>query len=82
MEYNPEIHSIECPKCGHGMTEITYGGDVVIDRVKGGMMGEKVQLPDEYAGKLMVFKVGDRMSFGLIISAEREIGKLDFIRNP
>ena len=32
MEYNPEIHSIECPKCGHGMTEITYGGDVVIDR--------------------------------------------------
>jgi len=57
-------------------------GDVVIDRVKGGMMGEKVQLPDEYAGKLMVFKVGDRMSFGLIISAEREIGKLDFIRNP
>ena len=32
MEYDPKIHSIECPKCGHGMNEITYGGDVVIDR--------------------------------------------------
>jgi len=32
MEYNPDIHSVECPKCGHGMTEVTYGGDVVIDR--------------------------------------------------
>ncbi|MDH3401156.1 MAG: hypothetical protein OEM03_09330, partial [Chromatiales bacterium] len=57
-------------------------GEVIVDRVKGGMKGEKVQLPDEYAGRLMVFKVMDRMSFGLILSAEREIGKLDFIRNP
>jgi uncharacterized protein len=32
MEYNPDIHSIQCPKCGHGMTEVTYGADVVIDR--------------------------------------------------
>ena len=32
MEYNPDIHGIECPKCGHGMDEITYGGDLTIDR--------------------------------------------------
>lgn len=32
MEYNPDVHGIECPKCGHGMDEITYGGDLVIDR--------------------------------------------------
>lgn len=31
MEYNPELHSIKCPKCGHGMEEISYG-DVAIDR--------------------------------------------------
>ena len=31
MEYNADEHSIECPKCGHGMTEITYG-EVTIDR--------------------------------------------------
>lgn len=32
MEYSPDKHAIECPKCGHGMLEITYGGDLVIDR--------------------------------------------------
>ena len=32
MEYNSETHSIECPKCGHGMDEISYGGDLLIDR--------------------------------------------------
>jgi len=32
MEFNPEIHSIRCPKCGQGMEEITYGGDLAIDR--------------------------------------------------
>ena len=32
MEYNPDVHSIECPKCGHGMDEVSYGGDVLIDR--------------------------------------------------
>ena len=32
MEYNPDVHSIECPKCGHGMEEITYGGDLAVDR--------------------------------------------------
>jgi Zn-finger nucleic acid-binding protein len=32
MEYDPEVHSIECPKCGQGMDEISYGGDVLIDR--------------------------------------------------
>lgn len=32
MEYNSEVHSIECPKCGHGMDEVSYGGDLLIDR--------------------------------------------------
>lgn len=71
-------HGIEL---GHVLS-IWNKGDEIIDRVKGGIMGEKVQLPDEYAGKLIVFKVTDRMSFGLIFKAERDIGKLDFIRNP
>ena len=31
MEYDPEVHSIECPKCGHGMEELSYGGDLLID---------------------------------------------------
>ena len=32
MEYNSDVHSIECPKCGHGMDEISYGGDLQVDR--------------------------------------------------
>lgn len=32
MDYNPKQHSIECPKCGHGMDEISYSGELLIDR--------------------------------------------------
>ncbi len=69
MEYNPDEHSIKCPKCGHGMNEITYGGDVVIDRcthcqglwfdtgeaeaLKGKWMGDALDLGDPDEGKKM-----------------------------
>lgn len=32
MEYSADVHSIECPKCGQGMDEISYGSDLLIDR--------------------------------------------------
>jgi Zn-finger nucleic acid-binding protein len=31
MEYNPDIHSLQCPKCNHGMDEVTHE-EVTIDR--------------------------------------------------
>jgi len=31
MEYDAALHSLQCPKCLHGMEEVTHG-DVVIDR--------------------------------------------------
>jgi len=31
MEYDPELHSLKCPKCDHGMEEVTHEG-VTIDR--------------------------------------------------
>jgi len=31
MEYNPDTHSLQCPKCEHGMDEVTHEG-VSIDR--------------------------------------------------
>jgi Zn-finger nucleic acid-binding protein len=31
MEYNSDTHSLKCPKCHHGMEEVTHG-EVVIDR--------------------------------------------------
>jgi hypothetical protein len=58
-------------------------GEVVRDTVKGGIGGgEKVQLPDEYAGRIMVFQVLDRISYGVIVNTVIEIEKLDAIRNP
>ena len=31
MEFNSEVHNLQCPKCSHGMEEVTHG-DVTIDR--------------------------------------------------
>ena len=31
MEYNSEVHNLQCPKCSHGMEEVTHG-NVAIDR--------------------------------------------------
>lgn len=31
MEYDESIHSLQCPKCQHGMEEVTHEG-IVIDR--------------------------------------------------
>lgn len=50
---------------GH-LLAIMEEGEVVRDRVEGGT----VRLPDEQAGVLMVFKIYDRMSLGLVLSAE------------
>jgi hypothetical protein len=41
-----------------------------------------VRLPDERAGTLLVFKVYDRVSFGLIIGASDTIRVGDVVRNP
>ncbi len=54
MEYNADIHSIECPKCSHGMEEITYG-QITIDRCTNcqGMWfdtGEAEALKDKWMG--------------------------------
>ncbi len=67
MDHNPEEHSLKCPKCAHGMDEITYGGDVVIDRcthckgiwfdigeaelLKGKWMGDALDTGDPEEGK-------------------------------
>ena len=31
MEYDPDTHNLQCPKCEHGMEEITHD-DIAIDR--------------------------------------------------
>lgn len=44
--------------------------------------GEKVKLPDEEAGTVMVFKVYDRIGYGLVMEATDAIRVLDAVRNP
>jgi hypothetical protein len=44
--------------------------------------GKKVNLPDEAAGTIMVFKVYDRIAYGLVMEATSDIHILDAVRNP
>lgn len=53
-------------------------GELVVDRVT----NKRVQLPDERAGLLMVFRTFEKMSFGLVLEADRALSTNDKIRNP
>jgi LysM domain len=67
---------------GHVLS-VYQTGEVVADTVRGsGFRREKVKLPDEFAGTTMVFRVFDRMSYALVMAAEKEIRVLDTVRNP
>ena len=67
---------------GHVLA-VYQAGRVERDRFSGkGFRGEKVQLPEEYAGLMMVFRSFDRISYGLIVRAESEIHVFDVVRNP
>jgi len=57
---------------------IFKAGEVVTDRVRGG----KVALPDERAGLLMVFRTFEKMSFALVLEADRALAVNDKVRNP
>ena len=53
-------------------------GEVVVDRVTGGA----VALPDERAGLLMIFRTFKKMSFGLVLEADRPLAVGDMLQNP
>ena len=70
---------------------VDQAGDVVHDVYRGGRnigstvgtaFAPKVRLPDERSGTLLVFKVFDRVSYGLILSATNTIHVADVVRNP
>jgi hypothetical protein len=48
----------------------------------GGERKEAVQLPDEPAGTLMVFRTFDKVSLALVMEAKRPIHVLDAVRKP
>ena len=53
-------------------------GEIITDRV----VGKKVKLPDERAGLLMVFRTFEKMSFGLVLQADRPLSITDIVKNP
>jgi len=66
---------------GHVLT-VWQAGPVVRDRVSSSFMGEKVQLPDEMAGDVMIFKTYDRISYALVMRASTNMARLDRVRTP
>jgi LysM repeat protein len=63
-------------------------GDVIPDREKSAFVrnatvfAKNVHLPNERTGTFMVFKVFDRISYGLIMEAKSTIRVLDIVQNP
>lgn len=53
-------------------------GSVIVDRVS----GDRVRLPDERAGLLMVFRVFEKLSLGLVLEADQGLQVNDSVRNP
>lgn len=53
-------------------------GDRVLDQIE----REWVQLPDERAGLLMVFRTYEKMSYGLVLRATQPLKVMDRVHNP
>ena len=51
-------------------------------RIRDRVSGSSVTLPDERAGLLMVFRVFEKVSFGLVLEAERGISVNDKLKIP
>lgn len=66
---------------GHVLS-VWQAGAKVVDHTDKGILGGKVQLPDERAGTVMVFRVYDRISYALVMQAEGPMHLLDKVRNP
>lgn len=53
-------------------------GETVRDRIT----GESVKIPDERAGLLMVFRTYEKLSYGLVLYASRDLALMDKVKNP
>lgn len=66
-----------------GLTEgnvlaIFKRGETITDKVA----KEKITLPHERAGLLMIFRTFEKMSYGLVLNAERPLAVNDILKNP
>ncbi len=77
------LHGLEP---GHVLEVLRAGAEVRDRFARGGfgtkVFGEKVKLPDEPAGTMMVFRTYDRISYALIMVALTEIHVMDIATSP
>ncbi len=66
---------------GHGL-RVFQTGQTIRDTRGRGVFGEKVRLPDEPAGTMMVFRTSERISYALVMEATNAMAVLDTVRNP
>lgn len=66
---------------GHVLA-INQSGTTVRDMIQPGRNHNMVTLPDEPAGMLMVFRPFERVSYALVVKAEREIRLYDAVVSP
>lgn len=66
---------------GHVLA-VNQAGESVRDLVSVENKGEQVTLPEERAGLLMIFRPFERLSYALILSAERDIRVYDSVTQP
>ena len=70
-----------------GERENIQTGDVLAvskvgEKVKDRYTRKRVQLPSERAGLLIIFKVFDKVSYGLVLGAEQPLSVFDAVSNP
>ena len=65
---------------GH-VLRIQQAGQEIKDKVTAAP-NDKITLPDEDAGLLMLFRIFDKVSYGLVMESTRPIHVLDYVTNP
>ena len=52
------------------------------ETVRDSIGGDSVKIPDERSGLLMVFRTYDKLSYGLVLYANRQLAVMDKVKNP
>lgn len=65
-----------------GLRETTFSRSTRPETVRDRITGEQVKIPDERAGLLMVFRTYTKLSYGLVLNANRSLAVMDKVKNP
>lgn len=57
-------------------------GNTIKDKISDSFGNKTVKLPDEQAGVLMIFRTFEKLSYALVLRANRNMHVLDTVRNP